>query len=138
VLEISSVPELPQDEIVSRMLFHKNTSQLSTGEAVHLAAAVATLSGNDGGAGGILDATRHTLGIDVLRIESTGSGEDEAPAVSAGKYVTEDVYVGVEQGTASDSGSVGVEVELTPNISVESGVGQTGESNVGIKFKWDY
>ena len=43
VLEISSVPELPQDEIVSRMLFHKSTSQLSTGEAVHLAAAVATL-----------------------------------------------------------------------------------------------
>ncbi|MGB8273801.1 MAG: hypothetical protein WCF16_00855 [Alphaproteobacteria bacterium] len=27
---------------------------------------------------------------------------------------------------------------LTPNISVESAVGQQGTSDVGIKFKWDY
>ena len=135
VLEISSVPELPQDEIVSRVLFRKSTSQLSAVEAVQLAAAVATLSG---GAGGIFDATRNTLGIDVLRVETTGSGETETPALSAGKYVTDDIFLDVTQGTAQDSGSVGVEVELTPNISLESGVGQTGENNVGVKFKWDY
>ncbi len=136
-LEISSVPELPQDEIVSRVLFRKTTSQLSVAEAVQLAAEVAKFSGTGGG-GGIFDVTRESLGIDVLRLETTGSGESETTALSAGKYVTDDIFLGVKQGTALDSGSVNVEVEVTPNISIESGVGPTGEPNAGIKFKWDY
>jgi len=44
----------------------------------------------------------------------------------------------LKQGLEADSGSVGIEIEVTPNISIESDIGQTGESNVGIKFKWDY
>jgi hypothetical protein len=31
-----------------------------------------------------------------------------------------------------------VEVEVTPNISVKSETGQTGDSNIGVQFKWDY
>ena len=72
--------------------------------------------------------------MDVLKVE----GGDGGAAVSAGKYLRKDVYVGVKQGTTADSGAVEVEVEVTPNISIESEVGQTGDSNVGIKFKWDY
>jgi len=137
-LEISSVPELPQDEIISRVLFGKNTTQLTGIEAVQLGAAAAELSGAGGGAVGILDLARDKLGIDVLRVESSGTDDSATPALSAGKYVTEDVFVGVKQGATAESGEVGVEVELTPNISVESGVGQTGASKVGVKFKWDY
>ena len=65
-------------------------------------------------------------------------GEDGDAKVTAGKYIGDKVFVGVEQGATAESGGVSVEVELTPNISVESGVGQTGDSNVGVKFKWDY
>ena len=137
-LTLSSNPSLPDDEIVSRLLFGRSSTQLSSLEAVQLGAAVAELSGADGGGRGFFDLTRDTLGIDVLRIESTGSGETESPALSAGKRVTDEVYLGVKQGTDPTSTEVGVEVEVTPNIFLESGVGQTGESNVGVKFKWDY
>lgn len=132
---LSSIPALPQDEIVAQMLFDKNTSQLSSLEALQLAQAVAELSGKGGAGGGVLDFARNLLGLDVLRVESDASG---GPAVGAGKYVTDDVYVGVRQGTAAGSGTVGVEVELTPNISIKSDVGQTGESDIGVNFKWDY
>ena len=31
-----------------------------------------------------------------------------------------------------------IEDELTPNISIGSSLGQQGQSEVGINFKWDY
>jgi translocation and assembly module TamB len=136
-IEISSAPELPEDEIISRVLFGKDTAQLSTNEAVQLAAAISELSTAKGG-GGVLDFARGVLGVDVLRVETIGAGDATQPALSAGKYVTDEVFIGVKQGVEAESGSVGVEIEMSPNVSIESDVGQTGESNVGIKFKWDY
>ena len=78
-----------------------------------------------------------TLDIDVLRLESSET-DDSSPDVAAGKYLGEDVYIGAKQGSEADSGTAEVEVELTPNISIESEVGQQGQSEVGVKFKWDY
>lgn len=137
-IEISSVPELPQDEVMSRVLFGKETAQLSTAEAVQLGTAITELSAPKGGTGGVLNFARGVLGVDVLRIETIGTGDAKQPALSAGKYVTDEVFVGVKQGVEAESGSVGVEIEVSPNVSIESDVGQTGEGNVGIKFKWDY
>ena len=137
-LTFSSVPELPEDEIISQVLFDKSTSQLGAVEAAQLAASVAELTGQAGGAGGILGRVRSTLGIDVLRLESSEADDSSTPDVAAGKYLTDDVYIGAKQGAEADSGSAEVEVELTPNISIESEVGQQGQSQVGVKFKWDY
>lgn len=136
-LTLTSVPELPQDEILARVLFDKSTSELSTFEAVQLAEAVASFTTGSSGSSGVLDLARDTLGLDVLRVES-GEGASAGPAVSAGQYVADGVYVGVKQGAQPGSSSVGVEVELTPNISVKSDVGQSGESDIGVRFRWDY
>jgi translocation and assembly module TamB len=136
-ITLSSSPSLPQDEIVSRVLFDKSTSKLSPYEAAQLALAVAELSGK-GGAGGIMDLVRKTLGVDVLQVESVETEKGSQPVVGAGKYVTDDVYVGVKQGATPESSSVGVEVELTPHISVGSDVRRDGQSDVGVKFKYDY
>lgn len=135
-ITFSSVPDLPQDEIIAKMLFNKSAAGLSPVEAVQLAAALAELSG--GGGGGVMDFARKTLGVDVLRVESDGTGSDAAPALNVGKYVTDGVYVGVKQGITPESSSVGVEVEITPNISVDSNVRQSGASETGVKFKLDY
>ncbi len=135
-ITFSSVPDLPQDEIIAKMLFNKSAAGLSPIEAVQLAAALAELSG--GGGGGVMDFARKTLGVDVLRVESGGEGSNAGPAVNVGKYVTDGVYVGVKQGITPESSSVGVEVEITPNISVDSNVRQSGASETGVKFKLDY
>ncbi len=136
-ITLTSDPSLPESEIVSQILFGKTTGQLSALEAAQLAEAVASLSGRGGGGQGILDFARTTLGVDVLRV-SGGAEEGEGPTVTVGKYVTEKVYVGVSQGTQPGTGFTTVEVEVSPNISVESNVGQDGRSDVGVKWKWDY
>lgn len=136
--EMSSVPDLPEDEIMSRVLFGKSTSQLTAFEAAQVAAAVASLTTGGGGGANLLDRMRSGVGLDVLRFGTTDVSGKETPAASAGVYVSDQVYLGVTQGTQADSGSVNVEVELAPHISVESDVTGSGDSNIGLKFKFDY
>ncbi len=129
---LESQPSLPQDEILSRVLFGKNKGALTAAEGIQLAASVSELSG--GGSGlDVLGSIREVVGVDVLQVD-TGEG---GAAVKAGKYIADGVYVGARQGAAPGSGSVEVEVELTPNISVNTESGQT-DSSVGVQFKWDY
>ena len=96
-ITLSSSPSLPQDEIVSRVLFDKSTSKLSPYEAAQLGFAIAELSGK-GGAGGVMDFARKTLGVDVLQVQSVETAKGSEAVVGAGKYLTEDVYLGVKQG----------------------------------------
>jgi translocation and assembly module TamB len=84
-----------------------------------------------------MDRTRQVMGLDQLDIGQ--SGEDlEGTSVRAGKYLRDDIYIEMEQGLGPDSGKVSVEVELTPNISVESEVGIDAQGGVGVNWKWDY
>lgn len=136
-ITLTSDPSLPQSEIVSRILFGKTTGQLSVLEAAQLAEAVASLTGAGGGGQSVLDVARRTLGVDVFRV-SGGTEDTVGPTVTVGKYVADKVFVGVTQGTQPGTGFTTVEVEVTPNISVESNVGQDGRSDVGVKWKWDY
>ena len=52
----SSVPELPQDEMLARLIFQKGIGELSPVQIARLAAAVAELSGGSGGLLGQLRA----------------------------------------------------------------------------------
>lgn len=136
VIALSSDPDLPRDEILSRILFNKGAGELSAMEAVQLANTLAQLSGKGGVSGaGILNSVQETLGLDVLRIDQGQSG---ATTVSAGKYIQKGVYVGVEQGALASDSSVKVEIEVTPQISVDTRIGQNAGGDVGVNWKWDY
>lgn len=134
--ELSSTPQLPRDEILSRILFGRGTGQLSPLEALQLAQAAASLTGVGGGTDGVLDKVRSALGVDVLQV-SGGEG-DEGPTVRAGKYVADNVFVGAKQGAGPGTSAATVEIKLTPRVSVESEVGQTGRSEVGVSWHYDY
>lgn len=133
-LSLGSTPELPQDEVLARLMFGKSVADLSALEAGQLGAAVADLSMGGGGPG-LLDRLRSFVGVDVLRFGTSAEGD---PSLTAGQYITEDVFIGVEQGAAGDSSAATVELGLSDNISVDSQVGVSGRSDVGIQFKWDY
>ncbi len=132
--ELSSVPELPQEQVLSRLLFGKTPGELGPVESAQLAAAVAELSFSGGGPG-VIDRLRSFVGVDVLQL---GGSAESGPTVEAGKYVTEDVFVGVEQGAGLDSSQVKIEVDVTDNIKLESAAGVSGGSSVGVQFHWDY
>ncbi|MBO6826821.1 MAG: translocation/assembly module TamB domain-containing protein [Sneathiella sp.] len=135
-ISFTSPDGLPQDEVLARVLFGKSAAKLSGVEALQLAQAVVEVSGGLGSGGGILGFARQAIGVDVLSAgvnEETGNAE-----VSVGKYVTDNIYVGVAQGATAGSTSAKVEIELTPNITVESETDQTSNSSVGVFWKWDY
>ena len=58
--------------------------------------------------------------------------------MGAGKYISDDVYLKVEQGTNVGSSQALVEVHLTQNISLESKAAQDGENNIGVFWEWEY
>ena len=107
-------------------------------QAVKLAYAVNTLRGN--GSGGIMDLfdrTRRILGVDQIELRQSENNNGES-AISVGKYLRDDIYIELEKGFTEGSGKVSVEIEVTPDISVESDMGVDSEGGLGINWKWDY
>lgn len=137
-LAFTSDPPLPKDEILSRILFEQEAGRLSAFQQIQLAriAASGLTPGEDGfdPIGGI----RGALGLDVLDVgggdEGLGGG---GPTLSAGKYIGDDTFLRVEQGTQG-LGSVTVERELGGGFSVETQVGQGQGSGVGLNWRKDY
>ena len=136
-ITFSSIPSLPNDEILSRIMFGKNLNNISPFQALQLADMLRTLSGSGSGKSlNPLSKLQSTLGIDELKINSDGDNDDMT--VGVGKYLHENVYLEVEGGAGEDSGKVSVEVDLTPNISVETEARQNAESAVRLNYKYDY
>ncbi|MEI8394051.1 MAG: translocation/assembly module TamB domain-containing protein [Rhodospirillaceae bacterium] len=135
---LSSVPPMPRDEIMARLLFDKSPSQLGALEAVQLANSASQLAGI-GGSAGVVDRIRRTLGIDRLGVTgSLNRNGTRSSAVEAGRYVASNVYLGVEQGLTGDSSRAKVEVGIIDNVQAEIGMGMRADPQVGVKFEWDY
>ena len=134
-ITLSSVPDMPEDEILARLLFGKSAGALSPFELLQLAQATANLAGVNTGPG-VLDKIRKSTGLDRLSLQQTDPAA--GPSLSAGRYVSDGVYVGVSQGAKSDSSAATVEIEVTPNVKVESEVGAGGTGKAGVNLEWDY
>lgn len=140
---VSSSPPLPQDEIMAQLLFGQSTSTLSPLQLAEIGQSVGSLSGLTGSGGGILDRLRKALGFDRLGVSSNpaaaaGNSPLSGSSLELGRYVAPGVYLGAKQGATSGSTAAVVEIELTPNIKVQSEVGAEAGSKVGIGLEWDY
>lgn len=133
ILSLSSDPPLPDDEILARVIFGKSVRELTPLQSLQLAQSVAQISGALSG-GGVMDTLRQTLGVDALTVDE---GED-GPKVGVGKYLLDNVYVGVRQGATAGSGELAAEIELTPNLSLQSEIGQDARGNVDLNWHLDY
>lgn len=132
-IELSSAPSLPEDEILSRMLFGRSSVDLSALEAAELASSIARLAGRDTGIDPIA-AIQSGLGVDRLRLGVDNAGNAE---LGVGQYLAPDVYLEVTtQGAAGNS--VEVEWQPRPQVSVASETSSTGDSRVSIRWKKDY
>ncbi|MHA7772522.1 translocation/assembly module TamB domain-containing protein [Roseibium sp. M-1] len=132
-IAFSSSPELPQDEVLALLLFGKSVGNLSPTQVARLAAAIATLTG--GSDNGPLAQIRKSLGLDAIDINTDG---DDGPSVAVGKYINDNIYVGVEQGTGSGSSRVKVDIDLDRGLKVRGEVGADGSSKAGIFFEREY
>lgn len=134
---LTSDPSMPNDEILSRILFGQSAGRITTFQALQLAQASASLLTGGGDSLDVLSRTRRLAGLDELDFVPGEKGLSDTK-LRAGKYLTKGVKVSVDQGMNADSGAVSVEVDLTPNISLESRVGADSKQGVGVNWKWDY
>lgn len=130
-IAFESQPPLPEGEVLPRVLFGKSQQSLDAGEAIQLAAGLATLLD---GSGGALDAVRATAGVDVLRLE--GVGEDAS--VTVGQNLADNVFVGARQPVDGGAASVIVEIEALDNLIVDTEIGQEQGSSVGLSWRRDF
>lgn len=129
----SSSPDLPQDEVLSRVLFQRPSGGLSAGQAVQLAQAAAQLSGGTGN--DAFESLRRSLGVDSLDINVGASGD---PAIGVSRYISDNVRVGVKAGARPGESGVTVDVDLTRRLKAQGAVDAEGDTSVGLGFEWEY
>ncbi|GAA0738208.1 translocation/assembly module TamB domain-containing protein [Sphingomonas japonica] len=132
----SSIPALPEDELLSRLLFGTSITQLSAPEALQLAAAVAALQ--DGGDGlNPINAVRRAAGLDRLRILPADPQTGQGTAIAAGKYLTRRTYVEIISDGQGYS-ATRVEFQLTRWLSLLSSISTIGRQSANIRVSRDY
>lgn len=133
-LALSSVPPLPQDELLSMVLFGRTLRQISPLQAIRIAQAAAALTGVGGAGMGTFDSIKASLGLQEVDV-----GEDDAgnTAVGVGGYVGGKYYVRT-QSSVSGQDRTKIEIQLTPKISVETEIGSDSRQGGGINWSRDY
>ncbi len=127
---LSSDPALPEDEILSRLLFDESVSELGAFEAAQLAA---QLSGQS--LLNIVGQLRDLAGIDRLSVSTDADGNI---AVTGGVRLGDNVYVELGTGGTSALGQALVEWQLTPDLSVLSRLSADTDASVAIRWRRDY
>ncbi len=125
---LTSTPALPQDEILSRVLFGRSASQLSPLEAAQLAAGVAALAG--GGGFDVIGNLRTLAGLDRLSF----GGQASSLTVAGGRYITDDIYLEIIGGGETGA-EVNVEWQVRRNLTVSSKFGGQGEASLSIRWR---
>ena len=132
---LSGEPELPQDEILSRLLFGVAGTRLSPWQTAQVGLAAARLAGLGPKGPGLLESARTALGLDKL---SVGTDKDGGTTAEAGRQLSERVYIGARQGTRAGETQGVMRIELTPSLRLETDIGATSNSRAGIAYEREY
>jgi translocation and assembly module TamB len=135
-ITFTAQPALPQDEILSRLLFGTSVQSLSALEAVQLAAALNQLSSAKGGLN-VLGKVKRAAGIDRLRILPADAASGRNTTLSGGKYLTDRIYLEVATDGRGYTATT-IEVDVTRTLSILSQIATLGGTNVGVKWSKDY
>lgn len=131
-IAFSSQPELPEDEVLAQLIFNRGVSELSPLQIGQLAIAAAELAG--GSRTSLVGSLRKATGLDDIDIVT---GTDGTTGVRAGRYIRENIYLGVEADSAGQTRGT-VNLDITPELKAKGSVGSGGQSSVGVYFERDY
>ncbi len=128
----SSVPQLPQDEVIALLIFNRGLGDLSPFQLLQLASAVRELNG--GRDNGLFSQIRNAAGLDDLDIQTDVDG---SAVVKAGKYIEENIYLELEAGSKGTTRAT-INLDLSDNVTAKASAGSDGESGVGVFYERDY
>lgn len=135
-ISFTSTPAMPQDELLSRLLFGTSITNLSAPEALQLASAVAALN-NSGGGLDPINAVRGAIGLDRLRILPADIATGQGTSIAAGKYIGRRVYVEVITDARGYS-ATRLEYQITRWLSLLSTISTIGRQSVNARISKDY
>jgi translocation and assembly module TamB len=129
-IRFSSSPSLPEDEILSRLLFGSSVADLSVTEAVQLATAIAGLqSGVD-----TMGKIRRSVGVDRLRLVGDNAQTGMGTGIAIGKRLTRNIYVEVLTDSQGNTLTT-VQLTLSRIWSVLLEVSSVGNSSVNLRYQ---
>lgn len=134
-IAFSSVPALPEEELLSRILFGDSITQISAPEALQLGAALAALHG--GGGLDPINKLRSAIGLDRLRFVSADATIGRQTGVAVGKYLGRHIYAEIVTDGRGYS-ATNVEFRLTSWLALLGTVASTGRQSVNAKVSKDY
>ena len=120
----TSVPALPEDEVLARLIFGRAMSNLSPLQIAQLADAASQLAGG-GGSTSLLNSLRDKLGVDDVDIKTN---DDGSTAVSVGKYLNDRTYVTIEKGDKAGSGKAAIDLDVGRGIKLRGEARDDGEA----------
>lgn len=133
LITLTSTPQLPNDEVLSRVLFGSSAAQLSPIEAAQLASALSSLAG--GGGFDVIGNLRSFAGLD--RLAFAGGGDGGGVTVAGGKYLTDNVYLEIIGG-GREGPAAQVEWRVQKSLSIISRLAGSGDAKLSVRWRRDY
>jgi translocation and assembly module TamB len=130
----SSVPALPQDEVLAQLIFGQSMSKLSPLQIAQLASAAAQLAGV-GGSTSLLENLQSAIGVDDLDVTTDEKG---GTAVSAGKYLNDRTYVTIQKGDKPGSGKATIDLNVGRGVKLRGEANDAGEAKGGVFYEREY
>jgi translocation and assembly module TamB len=137
-IELSSEPTLPDNEVLSRLLFGTAAGRLSGLQTARLGLAATELAGLQGLAGSegrILETARAGLGLDRLVLDQDEQG---GVVLEGSRQLSERFQLGARQSQRAGETQGVLRIEVTPQLKLEADVGAGGGSRAGAAFQVDY
>ena len=137
-ITFTSTPTLPQDEVLSRLLFGTSVTSLTPAQALQLAAALNSLR-SPGGGGGFnpLGKLKGAAGLANLSILGADSQTGRGTALSAGKYISNNIYVQVISDTKGFT-QTQLTIGLSKALSLLSQAGGFYGPSVSLRYSKQY
>ncbi len=135
-ITFTSTPGLPQDEILSRVLFGSSVGNLTGVEALQLAASLSSLRGSGNGLNP-LGKLQSATGFDRLRILAADQAQGRGTALALGKHIGDRLYIELVT-DARGYTATQIEIALNRSLSILSQAGGANAVNVGFRFRKTY
>ncbi|WP_455476061.1 translocation/assembly module TamB domain-containing protein [Bartonella sp. B17] len=131
-VNFSSQPNLPQDEVLARLIFNRSLSELSPFQIAQLATAAADLAGASNTS--LLNTLRAKIGLDDLDVTVDEKGNT---GLRIGRYVHNNIYLGFE--AESDGTTKGtINLDISRNLKAKGAIGNEKNSSVGLFYERYY
>jgi autotransporter translocation and assembly factor TamB len=130
-LALSSIPNLPQSDILSVLMFGKPADQLSSGEQKGLQNQALSMAGGYA-AGQLGQAIAQSLGLETLGIGTTPGG------LGVSHYLTQNIYISASQATTGTTGqNASVSFYLTPHLELDTSASTRTRTGNQIELNWE-